>query len=102
MDHHLVLTALQHAPLPERMGNFERTRSPQEPLVLADEEALIVEYRHLNHDALFQVVVRGDEAQLITVVDGVVTPMHSVTVEEAGHLLRRDLLMMLEELEDEL
>lgn len=102
MDYHNVLAALQHAPLPERMGSFERTRSPQEPLSVGDGEHLVVEYRHVNHDALFQVIVRGEEAQLITVVNGEVNPLSTVSVAEAGHLLRRDLLMMLEDLEDEL
>lgn len=102
MNHNHVLAALQHSPLPERMGSFERTRSPFEPLQVGEGEHLVVEYRHVTHDALFQVIVRSEEAQLITVVNGEVTPLQTVSVEEAGHLLRRDLLMMLEDLEDEL
>ncbi|MBL0386516.1 hypothetical protein JJB07_07630 [Tumebacillus sp. ITR2] len=102
MDTNQILAALQHSPLPERMGNFERTRTPQEPLQVDEGEYLIVEYRHLQHDALFQVVMRGSEAQFITVLNGEVNPLQTVSIEEAGHLLRRDLLMMLEDLDDEL
>ncbi|KEO83922.1 hypothetical protein [Tumebacillus flagellatus] len=102
MDYQQILAALQHSPLPERMGNFERTRSPQEPLPVDEGEYLVVEYRHLHQDALFQVFVRGEEAQFIALIDGEVRPLTTVSVEEAGHLLRRDLLMTLEDLEDEL
>jgi len=97
-----LLLFMQHTPLPERMGSFEKTRSPQEPFPLEDGGLLIVEYAHLTEDVRFQVVAYGMDAQFQVVQEGRVTPQARATLEEAGHMLRRDLLMTLEELEDEL
>jgi len=93
--------ALQHTPLPERLGNFERTVGPAQAREV-DGQLLIVEYRHLLEDVLFQVLAQDDTATFLAVVAGEVRPLGSATVEEAGHLLRRDLLMTLEDLEDDL
>ncbi|ARU61841.1 hypothetical protein CBW65_12980 [Tumebacillus avium] len=101
MTHDQLLTVMQHTPLPERMGNFERTRSPQQPEE-TESGLLFVEYSHLSEDVKFQAVMQGEQAQFQVVLHGTATPVRQLTVEEAGHVLRSDLLMMLEDLEDEL
>jgi hypothetical protein len=63
---------------------------------------LLVEYRHMTEDLLFQVVLRDETCSFQALHGGVVTLLQTATVEETGHLLRRDLLMTLEDLEDEL
>jgi hypothetical protein len=101
MTHEELLLVMQHTPLPERLGDFERTRSPKE----TEETALgtvIVEYRHMFEDVVFQVVMKGDDAVFQIVQGGVASPMRQMTVQEAGHVLRSDLMMILEDLEDEL
>jgi hypothetical protein len=93
----------QHAPLPERMGNFERTRSPQELLSVCDDVWLLVEYRHMTDETLFQVVLEGDDTTIFQVNrDGHVSPLRTSPLAEVGHILRSDLLMMLEDVEDDL
>ncbi|ASS76239.1 hypothetical protein CIG75_15680 [Tumebacillus algifaecis] len=101
MNREELMAVMQHTPLPERMGNFERTYSPQN----AEQTAaglLFVEYRHLSADVKFQVLLQAESALIQVVQGAAVTPMRKLTVEEAGHVLRSDLLMMLEDLEDEL
>ena len=103
MNREQMRTALQHAPLPERMSSFDRTRAPQEPLELGGGNWLILEYVHLSEDVRFQVIVDADGGALFqSVQDGEATVLRTASLEEAGHLLRRDLLMILEEIEDEL
>ncbi|MCX7569807.1 hypothetical protein OS242_07500 [Tumebacillus sp. DT12] len=103
MNHEQLLQTMQHTPFPERMAGFERTRSPQDPQPLAGGGWLIVEYKHLSEDVRFQVLIeQTGEAALQVQQDGHVTPLQRMSVEEAGHVLRRDLLMILEEIEDEL
>lgn len=98
-----LTTLMQHAPLPERMGNFERTRSPQDLLAVCDDVWMLVEYRHLTDEALFQVVLEGDDTVIFQVNrDGHVSPLRTSSFAEVGHILRSDLLMMLEDVEDEL
>lgn len=99
---HALSQTMQHTPLPERMGNFERTRSPQEPIAICDDVWLLVEYRHLTDEALFQVVLEGDTTVFQVNRDGHVSPLRTTTLEEVGHVLRSDLLMMLEDVEDNL
>lgn len=97
------MTALQHSPLPERMSSFDRTRAPQEPLELGGGNWLIIEYVHLLEDVRFQVIVgANNEAVFQSVQNGEETVLRTASLDEAGHLLRRDLLMILEEIEDEL
>lgn len=102
MNRQELLVAMQHTPLPERMGNFERTRSPKEPTQLAGGEWLVVEYSHVQEAFLFQVAVQGETATFQVNQGGQVTLLNTLSVEEAGHVLRSDLLMILEDLEDEL
>lgn len=102
MDMQGLLVNMQHTPLPETMASFERTVSPKEPQELADGAWLVVEYRHFTADVRFQVVLRESEALFQTVTDGQTEIVRTGGAEEAGNILRSDLLMMLEELEDEL
>jgi hypothetical protein len=102
MDHEQLLATMQHTPFPERMANFERTRSPQEPLEMNGGGWLIVEYKHLSEDVLFQVVWKNEETSFQVRQGDQVTLLQTMSLEEAGHVLRRDLLMILEEIEDEL
>ncbi|TCP55475.1 hypothetical protein EV586_103127 [Tumebacillus sp. BK434] len=101
MTHEQLLAVMQHTPLPERMGNFERTRSPQQTEETGS-GLVFVEYSHLSEDVQFQAVLRGEQALLQVVQNGAATPVRELTIEEVGHVLRADLLMMLEDLEDEL
>ncbi len=101
MTHEELVTMMQHTPLPERMSNFERTHSPQQPKELAA-GLLFVEYSHLLEDVQFQVVMQEKMALFQLVQGGATIPMQQLTLEEAGHVLRSDLMMILEDLEDEL
>ncbi len=103
MNQQELIVTMQHTPLPEQMGNFERTCAPSEPKQLPWGAWLIVEYSHLNEDFRFQVVVQPDDQVVFqTEQAGQVTPLRNLTLEETGHVLRSDLLMILEEFEDEL
>ena len=102
MDHEQLLETMQHTPFPERMANFERTRSPQEPLQLEGGGWLIVEYKHQSEDLLFQVILKDGQTAFQVRQGDQVTPLQTMSLTEAGHVLRRDLLMILEEIEDEL
>jgi hypothetical protein len=48
------------------------------------------------------VILQGDDAQFQVVREGSADVLQTMTLQEAGHTLRRDLLMILEEIEDEL
>jgi len=103
MNQQELLVTFQHTPLPEQMGGFERTCAPSAPKQLPWGATLIVEYSHTSEDFRFQVVVQPDDDVLFqTEQAGQVTPLRTLTLEETGHVLRSDLLMILEELEDEI
>jgi len=102
MNEQELKATFQHTPLPERMGNFERTCSPDEPKHLPGAQWIIVEYSHMNEDFRFQAVLQPDSIVLFqTEQNGQTTPFRTLTLEETGHVLRSDLLMILEEFEDE-
>ncbi|HEU4964820.1 MAG TPA: hypothetical protein VFV52_13320 [Bacilli bacterium] len=102
MNRQELLTQMQHTPLPQTMASFERTVSPQEAREAGEGAWLVVEYRHTAEDVLFQVVLQGDTAVYQTVQDGQAEVVRTSPTDDVGNVLRSDLLILLEEIEDEL